>query len=68
MRFSNMAIGSDDAVRLAIGLIWPLVVLTLAVLFRRELSALLEGAVGLVRGGLSKVSLPGGFAFELVND
>jgi hypothetical protein len=61
-----MAIKSDDVVRLIIGLIWPLVVLLLAVLFRRPLTAFLEGIAGLVRGGLSKVSLPGGFAFELV--
>ncbi len=61
-----MAIKSDDAVRLVTGLIWPVVVVVLAVLFRRELSAFLEGISGLIRGGLSKVSLPGGFAFELV--
>jgi hypothetical protein len=60
-----MAITSDVAVRLVIGLMWPVVVLALAVLYRRGLSAFLEGAAGLIRGGLSKVSLPGGFAFEL---
>jgi hypothetical protein len=50
---------------LVIGSMWPVVVLVLAVLYRRGLSAFLEGAAGLIRGGLSKVSLPGGFAFEL---
>jgi hypothetical protein len=62
----SMAIKSDDVVRLAIGLMWPVVVLILAVLFRRGLRDFLQGAAGLIRGGLSKVSLPGGFAFELV--
>lgn len=60
-----MAIKSDDAVRLMLGLIWPLVVLVLAIVFRRPLMAILEGATGLLRGGLSKVTLPGGIAFEL---
>jgi hypothetical protein len=61
-----MAIRSEDVVRLIVGLVWPLVVLLLAALFRRPLTTFLEGIAGLVRGGLSKVSLPGGFAFELV--
>ena len=60
-----MGIKPEDAVRLIIALIWPLVVVGLAVLFRRELGALIEGALGLLRGSLTKVSLPGGFAFEL---
>ena len=61
-----MTLNSDDAVKLVIALMWPLVVLVLAIVFRRALTALIESAAGLVRGGLSKVSLPGGFAFELV--
>ncbi|MGA7343448.1 MAG: hypothetical protein WBE72_09860 [Terracidiphilus sp.] len=60
-----MGIKPEDAVRLVIALIWPLVVVGLAVLFRRELGALIEGALGLLRGSLTKISLPGGFAFEL---
>jgi hypothetical protein len=60
-----MGMKPDDIVRLIVASIWPLVVLVLAVLFRRELGAFVEGALGLVRGGLSKVTLPGGFAFEL---
>ncbi|MBZ5613257.1 MAG: hypothetical protein LAO23_04540 [Acidobacteriia bacterium] len=60
-----MAIKWDDVVRLVIGLVWPLVVLLMALLYRRELGALLEGVAGLARGGLSKVSLPGGISLEL---
>jgi hypothetical protein len=56
---------SDEIVRLVIGLIWPLVVLLIAFLYRRELGALLEGATGLLRGGVSKLSLPGGISLEL---
>ena len=61
-----MSITPDVVVRLVLGLIWPAVVLVLALVFRREVAAFLEGIIGFARGGLSKVSLPGGFAFELV--
>jgi len=63
---SSLGITHDEAIRLAGVLIWPVVVVVLAITFRRALIAFVEGTAGMLKGSLSKVSLPGGFAFELV--
>jgi hypothetical protein len=61
-----LSITYDEAIKLVGLLAWPTVVVVLAIVFRRSLIAFFEGFAGWAKGSLSKVSLPGGFAFELV--